>query len=317
MSGGIHSTIGLLLLLAPSALASDNASEIDCHAGGQFDPAFCRYPLLDPQVSHRFDTPDELTSLAWGANALTGEPLLAAGDADGDVHVWETGFFYSHPSTWTSRLVDNVGYDNWIHQLAWSPDGRKIAVSSGANRVAGSQEFGQLTLVETATWSLMTPQRLPVGCNAAAPTPHNHHWHAICSDGATCPRTLGCVSGYSDDDALELEIVGQPGVLLKQGGGVSRAVGTLRGPNSAAAHTAACVAHDRGLLVPHPAAAHTAACVAHATETEACLRSPLAGDVVAGQSKDRNGLRPRRRHPRLDALPHQRDDRRARGACRS
>ena len=209
-------------LLVTAALAWDGVYPIrtpfvDCER--TFDPAQCEYPLLDPVASHRFDVEEEVSALDWATHNVSGvlTPRLATGDVEGHLAVYETEFFYSHPSTWATRTARHVAYDTAILSLRWSPDGTRLAIASGENDVNGYPNgFGQLTIFDTASWSLMEPTRLPAGCSRSG-----HHWHVVTGVESTA---AGCVSGFSDEDQQQLLIADQPGVLLKQGGGVARAV---------------------------------------------------------------------------------------------
>ena len=63
-----------------------------------FDPAVCGYPLLDTDVSWRIDTRFELVTVSWGKRE--GVDILAGGDDNGNLYLWETGSFYKHPTRW-------------------------------------------------------------------------------------------------------------------------------------------------------------------------------------------------------------------------
>ena len=97
-----------------------------------------------------------------------------------------------------TRLTVPVGvaYDTDIMQLAWSPDGSRIAIASGEDS-SFAYPFGQLTIFDVASWSLIEPTKLPAGCET-----NGHHWHVIApAEGQPTTYETGCVSGYSDEDA--------------------------------------------------------------------------------------------------------------------
>jgi WD40 repeat protein len=205
-----------------------------------FDPTNCSYPMLDEAVSYRIDADHELTAIAWGMR--DGVACLAAGDIDGDLYLWETGWYYLHPTRWnmlsgyitnnisggepfpqqTAHSSNKVGYDDTIYQMAWNPDGTKIAIASGSSDILATK-FGQLTVFDTETMELVAPTLLPQGCVNGS-----YHWHVVpYVNGTSTVRTPvdhGCYSGYSSLDKHQLGLADDSRVWVKQMKDVARTV---------------------------------------------------------------------------------------------
>lgn len=196
------------------------------------NPAPCTLPLFDADVSYRIDSHHELSAVAWGEHQ--GTPRLAAGDVHGNLYIWETGYFYLHPTKWNMKLGTIVESDadgadweqqtahslvgvseNEIQHMEWSPDGTKLAIVSGTLRPK-AQPLGQLSVFDWETTSLIAPTLLPAGCEQGG-----HHWHVI-SQGV--PVTSGCYSGYSYRDKVQLGLANESRVFVKQIGDIARAV---------------------------------------------------------------------------------------------
>ena len=186
------------IMIACAACFASASAQCDPMA---FDPSICEYPLLDTDVSWRIDAAHELMSVAWGIK--DGMSVLAAGDIDGDLYLWETGHFYLHPTRWNMisgyttnnevppgdpfprpvvNSVNKVAYDETIQQMVWSPDGTKIAITSGYRGTFAS-DLGQLTVFDTNTMSLVDPTLLPHGCEF-----NGYHWVGA---GRSTPRQRG------------------------------------------------------------------------------------------------------------------------------
>ena len=132
------------------------------------------YNFADLNLLHTIETvsnPKGLCSLcANPANTVLGCPGLQKGHIRVELfHITRSTLISAHEST--------------LSCLALNTDGTRLAIASGENDVNGYPNgFGQLTIFDTATWSLMEPTLLPANCSS-----NGHHWHVVTGVESTAP----------------------------------------------------------------------------------------------------------------------------------